>query len=54
MPHKFNDACWDTFEKARYRVTNTSEYYESLRRRGDLTVWVSGDVAQNWGTVALV
>lgn len=50
MPHKFNDARRDKFEKARYRVTNAYEYNESLRRRGDLTVWVSDDVAQNWSS----
>ncbi len=50
MPHKFNDAHRDKFEKARYRVTNASEYNESLRRRGDLTVWVADDVAKNWSS----
>ncbi len=50
MPYKFNDARRDKFGKARYRVTNASEYNESLRRRGDLTVWVSDDVAQNWSS----
>jgi hypothetical protein len=33
MPHKFNDANRDKFEKARYRVTNASEY-ESTTKRG--------------------
>ena len=50
MPHKFNDAHRDKFEKARYRVTNTSDYNESLRRRGDLTVWVADDVARDWSS----
>jgi hypothetical protein len=50
MPHKFNDANRDKFEKARYRVTNASEYNESLRRRGDLTIWVADDVAKNWSS----
>ena len=48
MPHKFNDARRYKFPKARYRVTNCSEYNESLRRRGDVTIWVSEDVVQNW------
>lgn len=48
MPHKFNDARRDKFAKARYRVTNAAEYNESLRRRGDLTIWVADDVAQSW------
>ncbi|MEO9778953.1 MAG: IS5 family transposase [Sedimentitalea sp.] len=50
MPHKFNDAHRDKFEKARYRVANTSEYNESLRQRGDLTIWVSDDVARKWSS----
>ncbi|MFA3919106.1 IS5 family transposase [Ruegeria hyattellae] len=50
MPHKFNDARRDKFPKAKYRVTNCSEYNESLRRRGDVTIWVSDDVAQNWSS----
>ncbi|MFA3919874.1 IS5 family transposase [Ruegeria hyattellae] len=48
MPYKLNDGRRDKFEKARYRVTNAAEYNESLRRRGDLTVWVSDDVAKVW------
>jgi hypothetical protein len=48
MPHKFNDARRDKFAKAKYRVTNCSDYNESLRRRGDVTIWVSDDVVQNW------
>lgn len=50
MPHKFNDARRDKFEKVRYRVKNASEYNESLRRRGDLTIWVANDVAENWSS----
>ncbi|MEO9778555.1 MAG: IS5 family transposase, partial [Sedimentitalea sp.] len=50
MPHKFNDANREKFDKARYRVLNTSEYNESLRRRGDLTVWVADDVAKDWSS----
>ena len=46
MPHKFNDTRRDKFEKARYRVANASEYNESLRQRGNLTEWVSDDVAE--------
>ena len=38
----------DKFEKARHWVANASEYYESLRRREDLTVWLSDDVARIW------
>ena len=50
MPYKFNDTRRDKFEKVRYRVTNSSEYNESLRQRGDLTVWVSDDVVKMWSS----
>ena len=43
MPHKFNAARRHKFEKKRYRVTNWASYSESLRRRGDLTVWFDAD-----------
>jgi hypothetical protein len=48
MPYKFNDARRDKIPKTNYSVTNWSAYNESLRRRGDLTVWVADDVAQHW------
>lgn len=48
MPYSFNDARRDKIPKTKYRVSNWSAYNESLRRRGDLTVWVADDVAQNW------
>ncbi len=41
MPHKFNAARRQKFDKAQYRVINWAEYNESLRQRGDLTIWVS-------------
>lgn len=50
MPDKFNDARRDKFDKAQYSVTNWSEYNESLRQRGDVTIWVSDDLAQNWSS----
>ncbi|MFA3919881.1 IS5 family transposase [Ruegeria hyattellae] len=50
MPYKFNDARRNKFPKAKYRVTNCSEYNESLRRRGDVTIWVSEDVRENWAS----
>ncbi|WP_171181223.1 IS5 family transposase [Ruegeria sp. HKCCD8929] len=50
MPYKFNDARRDKFPKAKYPVTNCSEYNESLRQRGDVTIWVSEDVVENWAS----
>ena len=32
----------------RYKVENWSEYNEALRRRGDITVWISEDLLEDW------
>ena len=34
--------------KSRYRLRNWSEYEAGLRRRGDLTLWLSDDVIDSW------
>ena len=48
MPHKFNTARRHKFDKAQYRVINWAEYNESLRQRGDLTIWVSEEAQSVW------
>ena len=48
MPHKFNASRRHKFEKKRYRVTNWAEYNESLRNRGDLTIWITDDARTHW------
>ena len=48
MPYKFNDARRHKFEKKRYRITNWAVYNESLRQRGDVTVWLSSEVEALW------
>ncbi|MHA6646394.1 transposase [Mesorhizobium sp. A623] len=48
MPHKFNDARRHMLPRQRHRVTNWTEYNEALRRRGDLTIWFEGGVADLW------
>jgi hypothetical protein len=48
MPHKFNAARRHKFAKTRYRVTNWPEYNESLRQRGDLTIWVTDEALGQW------
>ena len=40
MPHKLNDDRRHKFARAKYRVTNWSDYDAALVRRGDLTVWL--------------
>ncbi|MFW8587862.1 hypothetical protein ACOJBM_32235 [Rhizobium beringeri] len=43
MPHKFNADRRDKIAKQKFKVTNWAAYNESLRQRGDLTVWVSDE-----------
>ena len=48
MPYQFNDARRHKFEKKRYRITNWPAYNESLRQRGDVTIWLSDEVEAAW------
>jgi hypothetical protein len=48
MPHKFNADRRDKILKQKRRVTNWAAYNESLRRRGDLTVWFSEEALALW------
>ena len=48
MPHKFNADRRTKIPKQTCRVTNCADYDESLRWRGDLTVWLSEDVLAVW------
>ncbi len=36
------------YAKSPYRIRNWSEYEAGLRRRGDLTVWLSDDAINSW------
>jgi len=49
MLYKFNACRRHKFEKTRYRVTNRGEYNESLRKRDDLTIWITAQACQLWG-----
>ena len=48
MPYKHNDSHRHNFEKAKYRVTNWSEYSDALRKRGDITVWFTDAAIDAW------
>lgn len=48
MPHKFNADRRARIPKHKRRVTNGAAYDESLRRRGDLTSWISEDALAVW------
>ncbi|AHG50067.1 transposase (plasmid) [Rhizobium leguminosarum bv. trifolii CB782] len=47
MPHKNEDRRYK-IAKQKFKVTNWPAYNESLRRRGDLTVWVSDEALSQW------
>ena len=48
MPFKANAARRHRIPRQRYRVTNWAEYDASLRRRGSLTVWFTGEAIRAW------
>lgn len=48
MPHKFNADRRAKISRQKHRVTNWPDFNESLRRRGDLTVWISDDALGLW------
>jgi transposase len=48
MPYKVNEKRRHRIPKGRYRVQNWREYEAALRRRGDLTVWVTPTAMASW------
>ncbi len=50
MPHKFTSGRRHKFPRKRCQVTNRAEYNESLRQRGNLTIWITGDAPGQWRT----
>ena len=48
MPYKVNQSRRHKIPKARYRVQNWSTYDTALRRRGDLTIWVTPEALAAW------
>jgi len=48
MPYKANEPRRHKISKARYRVENWAAYDAALRRRGDLTIWVSPEAIAAW------
>ncbi|NIH45822.1 hypothetical protein HBM95_23405 [Enterobacter asburiae] len=48
MPHKYNAGKRHHILKARFTVTNWSQYENGLRQRGYLTLWISPDVIAEW------
>src|SRR5271157_6097036 len=48
LPFKYHAEHRHHIPKPRYRVTNWAEYDASLKRRGSLTVWFTGEAIQAW------
>lgn len=48
MPYKHNEKRRHKIEKSRYKVTNWKDYNDSLRKRGDITVWFTEEAIQGW------
>ncbi|HKJ60538.1 MAG TPA: hypothetical protein VKA94_00885 [Hyphomicrobiales bacterium] len=48
MPYKIHTTSRDKIPKTRFRVTNWRDDNESLRRRGDVTVWLDEAVVHQW------
>jgi len=48
MPYKANEPRRHKIPKARYRVANWAAYDAALRRRSDLTVWVTPEAITAW------
>ncbi len=48
MPNKYAKKKGWNLPKQKYKVSNWSEYNNALRARGDITVWLSEDIAEKW------
>ncbi len=50
MLYKYNESRRHHFKKPTYRQSNYVEYNQSLRERGRIDIWLSGDIIENWQT----
>ncbi len=48
MPNKYPEKPGWNVPKQKFKVTNWGEYNDSLRRRGNITVWLSDDAISQW------
>jgi len=48
MPYKHNEKRKHKFTKAKYKISNWPEYNEALRRRGNVTIWMSEESIESW------
>ncbi len=48
MPNKWLNEKGIEIKKQQYKVSNWTEYNKSLKSRGDIEVWLSQDLLENW------
>ncbi len=48
MPFKYNQSRQHHFKKYATPTQDWKNYTESLKKRGDMTIWLSHDVIDNW------
>ena len=48
MPNKYPEKKGWNIPKQKYKLSNWSEYSESLRQRGNITVWLSEEAISGW------
>ena len=48
MPYKYLQEKGVKIKKQKYRVKNWAEYNASLKRRGDIEVWLAQEIIDNW------
>ncbi len=48
MPYKTNESRHHKIPRARCRIENGAAYDAALRRRGDLTIWVTPEAIAAW------
>jgi hypothetical protein len=53
MPNKPQDPFRHKFAQAKYKISNSREYNQSLKNRGSLTIWFSGEAVAEWNNRVL-
>lgn len=48
MPYKYLQKKGIAVKKQKFRLSNWSEYNASLKKRGDIEIWISPEVTDNW------
>lgn len=48
MPNKHQDPYRHKFARAKYKISNSREYDQSLKNRGSLIIWFSGEAVAKW------